>query len=244
MEGLASLLPLLLAPQPLAEQQQAELSAELQGQLAQQAQRALLGALRQAVERIARMREASAACLQRLLPAAQAAGVPMASELSAAVDGRPVEEFSSLEALPALAALVAHPPLQEALLEGLTFSIGGLDNQLAQAAGNALAAAVEDQLGEDPAALDQLGSSLLAVWRRHRPAAASAASGSGSGSGGGRMCTPLLLTADLLLSRTGLRDLQAPGSTFTEQARRVGDGRGREGQCCLRVGVALVCTGD
>lgn len=31
------------------------------------------------------------------------------------------------------------------------------------------------------------------------------------------MCTPLLLAADLLLSRTALRDLQPPHSAFPEQ---------------------------
>jgi hypothetical protein len=41
------------------------------------------------------------------------------------------------------------------------------------------------------------------VWRRHRR--------------GGRLCTPLLLTADLLLSRTALRDLQPPESALPEQ---------------------------
>lgn len=59
---------------------------------------------------------------------------------------------------------------------------------------------------EDLPQLEQLGSSLLALWRRHRR--------------GGRMCTPLLLTADLLLSRTALRDLQPPESSFPEQVGR------------------------
>lgn len=59
---------------------------------------------------------------------------------------------------------------------------------------------------EDLPQLEQLGASLLAVWRRHI-----------SSSRGGRMCTPLLLTADLLLSRTALRDLQPPASAFPEQ---------------------------
>lgn len=102
--------------------------------------------LRQAVERIARMREAAAACLQQLLPAAQAAAVPMAAELAEAVQGRPLEQYSNLEALPPLAALIVHPPLQQTLLEGLTFSIGGLDAQLSSSAGNALADAVQEQL--------------------------------------------------------------------------------------------------
>lgn len=64
---------------------------------------------------------------------------------------------------------------------------------------------------EDLPQLEQLGSSLLALWRRHRR--------------GGRMCTPLLLTADLLLSRTALRDLQPPESQFAEQVRGAGEGR-------------------
>jgi hypothetical protein len=134
MEGLARLLPLLLA------------SGQQEAQLVALTQQALMALLRQAVERIARMREAAAACLQKLLPAAEAAGVPLAAELAAAVAGRPLEQFSHLEALPALAVLLVHPPLQEALLEGLTFSIGGLDNQLATAAGNALADAVQEEL--------------------------------------------------------------------------------------------------
>ncbi|KAL4443777.1 hypothetical protein ABPG75_011514 [Micractinium tetrahymenae] len=195
MEGLAALLPPLLPCAPRAPC------------LLGLTQRALLAALRQAVERIARMREAAAACLQRLLPAAAAAGAPLAGELSAAVCGRPLEQFSNLEALPALAALIAHPALQEALLEGLTFSIGGLDSQLATAAGDALADAVEEQLGEDLAALGGLGDSLLVLWRRQQR--------------GGRLCTPLLLTADLLLSRTGLRDLAPPASPFPQQLLKV-----------------------
>ncbi|KAL4422042.1 hypothetical protein ABPG77_004858 [Micractinium sp. CCAP 211/92] len=191
MDGLAALLPPLLPCAPRAPR----LLGLTQG--------ALLAALRQAAERIARMREAAAACLQRLLPAAAAAGVPLARELSAAVCGRPLEQFSNLEALPALAALIAHPALQEPLLEGFTFSIGGLDSQLSTAAGDALADAVQERLGDDVAALEGLGGSLLALWRRQQR--------------GGRLCTPLLLTADLLLSRTGLRDLESPGSTFPEQ---------------------------
>lgn len=196
MEGLAGLLPPLLPCAPRAPS------------LLGLARGALLAALRQAVERIARMREAAAACLQRLLPAAAAAGVPLADELSAAVCGRPLEQFSNLEALPALAALVAHPALQAPLLEGLTFSIGGLDSQLSTATGDALAAAVQERLGEDAAALEGLGGSLLALWRRQPR--------------GGRLCTPLLLAADMLLSRTALGGLAPPSSTFPEQVGRGG----------------------
>ncbi len=247
MEGLARLLPLML---PAAAQQPGQLP-----HLLELTQHALLAMLRQALERIARMREAAAACMQRLLPAAQAAGVPMAAQLAEAVQGRPLEQFSNLEALPPLAALVVHPPLQQTLLEGLTFSIGGLDAQLSAAAGNALADAVQEQLQvrgwgfgaagcgtactipccllghgqmgcltcpagphiahrllparpsqEDLPALEELGGNLLTLWRRQRR--------------GGRMCTPLLLTADLLLSRTAVRDLQPPESGFPEQVGR------------------------
>lgn len=60
----------------------------------------------------------------------------------------------------------------------------------------------------DLAQLEQLGSSLLAVWRASQR--------------GSRLCTPLLLVADLLLSRTGLRDLQPPDSAFPEQVRQGG----------------------
>lgn len=191
MQGLAALLPPLLPRVPRAPC------------LLGLTQRALLAALRQAAERIARMREAAAACLQRVLPAAVAARVPLAAELSAAVCGRPLEQFGNLEALPALAALVSHPTLQEPLLEGFACSIGGLDSQLSAAAGDALADAVQSQLDERAAALEGLGGSLLSLWRRQPR--------------GGRLCTPLLLTADLLLSRTALRDLRLPASAFPEQ---------------------------
>ena len=139
MEGLARLLPLLLPT--AAAQQPAQLP-----RLLELTQHALLAMLRQALERIARMREAAAACLQQLLPAAQTAEVPMAAELAEAVQGRTLEQYSNLEAVPPLAALIVHPPLQQTLLEGLTFSIGGLDAQLSAAAGNALADAVQEQL--------------------------------------------------------------------------------------------------
>jgi len=59
---------------------------------------------------------------------------------------------------------------------------------------------------EDLPALEELGGNLLTLWRRQRR--------------GGRMCTPLLLTADLLLSRTAVRDLQPPESGFPEQVGR------------------------
>ena len=51
--------------------------------------------------------------LTRFTPAAVSAGVPLAAELAAAVAGRPLEQFSHLEALPALAALLMRkdPPL-------------------------------------------------------------------------------------------------------------------------------------
>lgn len=58
--------------------------------------------------------------------------------------------------------------------------------------------------------LEQLGASLLAVWRRHVHV-------SSRGAGAGRLATPLLAAADLLLSRTALRDLQPPASAFPEQ---------------------------
>jgi hypothetical protein len=138
MQHLAPLLLLLLpasAPHPGERQRLLALT-----------QQALLAMLRQTVERIARMREAAAACLQRLLPAAVTAGVPLAQELAAVAARLPLERFSNLEALPALAALLVHPDVQPALLEGLTFAIGGLDAQLAAAAGDALADAVQEQV--------------------------------------------------------------------------------------------------
>ena len=73
---------------------------------------------------------------------------------------------------------------------------------------------------EDLSQLEQLGASLLGVWRRHRQAGSRGAGAAGAGAG--RLATPLLAAADLLLSRTALRDLQPPGSAFPEQVGLLG----------------------
>ena len=149
--------------------------------------------LKQAVERIARVREAAGRQLQRLLPEALAAGAAPAATpaLVAALGVFTPEDFASLEALSATAALLRYPEYQQPLLEGLAFSIGGLDGQLSEAAAEALAAAAQ-QL--DAAGCAGLAASLLAAWCAHAAA--------------GRLCTPLLLTAEVLISRTPLAEVQ------------------------------------
>ena len=188
LAGLARLLPLLLllgrapeGPRPA---------------VCQAAEAAAAAMLRQAVERIGRLREAAGRALQAALPALAAAGVPGVEAIAAvlAAHQRP-EAFSSLEALPALAGLLRLEALRQPLLEGLAFSVGGLDGQLSRAAGDALSGAAAS-LGE--AGLEGLVAALLAAWQRHARSP--------------RMATPLLATADVLLAATPLRAaLSGPG---------------------------------
>jgi hypothetical protein len=171
------------------------------------AERALLAAARLAAERIGRLRAAAGAAAQRLAPLAAGAGVAAAGPVGAALASLSREAFESAAALPTLTALLAAPApaggpaLREALVEGLAFSLGGLDAQLAAAAGDALAAALRP-LGASPAALAAGPAPLLAVWRRRR-----------AGREGGRLAVPMLAATEALLSHPELGDAlrDAPG---------------------------------
>lgn len=212
---------LQLGQQQLGQQAARRQQPALPAPLAAAAARVLLALLRQSAERISRVRESAARALLALLPAAAAAGVAGAPALAAALCPLPLEAFGTGEALPPVAGLLVHPPLQRCLLEGLAFSIGGLDNQLATAAGDALAAAVERVEGEagEPG-LAQLAEAFIGLWEDAQaqgqaaadsPAAAGAAPAVATAAAArrARLATPLLAAADVLLSRTALRDVLA-----------------------------------
>lgn len=195
------------------------------------AHRALLALLRQSVERIARAREVAGAQLLRLAPLAAAAaaggdGGTAAAAAAAAVAGRRPEEFGNLEALPAVAGLLSCPPLQEAILEGLVFSVGGLDAQLAEAAAAAAAAALRP-LG--PAELAAVGEALLAVWARHARSP--------------RLATPLLVAADALLAQTELREVAAADAGFGRRllAASAAEAAGCADVARLHAAAAVLC---
>eukprot|EP00887_Chlorella_sp_A99_P001994 scaffold18.g1994.t1 len=234
MEGLVSLLLAVLQPpaagpdsasaageQQLEPQPQGQLACGLQAERMQAlVQEVTAALLKQAVERIAHVREVAGCQLQRLLQAAGAAGTPpvAAAELAAAVEGRSEEDFGTLEALPTVAALLVHPQYQQPLLEGLAFSIGGLDRQLGEAAAEALVRAANLLNGKK---CSELAASLLTAWAAHTRS--------------GRLCTPLLLTAEVLLARTGVADvqqlplnaanLQQPDAPATTEPRVATEGR-------------------
>lgn len=206
MEGLVSLLLAVLPPCPDPTN-----AARLQP-LVQAAATALI---KQAVERIAHVREVATRQLARLLPAASTAGAaPAAADaLTAAAAAHPEDDPGSLEALPAAAALLRWQEYRQPLLEGLAFSIGGLDRQLSEAAADALAAAGQD-LSADEAA--SLAASLLDAWTDHTRA--------------GRLCTPLLLTAEVLLARTPVGGVQSlPEATEAGAASTISVGRAERG---------------
>lgn len=238
MEQLALLLGLLLpqlfgpagaATEGLLPSAHNSLSLQGHGPLADVVPRALLGLLRQSAERISRVREAAARALQALLPAAAAAGMPGAREAAAALCTLPLEGFVTGEALAPVACLLGLglPSMQSVLLEGLAFSIGGLDNQLAEAAGDALSAAVQQVADQGEGQLHQLAGVFVGLWEelqqggsRGKAGAAGTAGEAAAAGGGGaarhaRLATPMLAAADVLLSRTPLRDLLVSPSSWS-----------------------------
>jgi hypothetical protein len=192
MECLSRLL-VLLAPLALRHAAPAAL-------LRDAAAAALHAFLKQAVERIARVREVAGTAIQALLPVAAAAGVAHAAQVAGAVKGRRPEEFANLEALCAVTGLLRWEELRESLLEGLAFSIGGLDGQLSAAAADAAVQAMSEL---DMEGMEGVGAALMRVWEQQGRV--------------GRLCTPMLMLVDVLLSRTDMRDLRPPASPFPQQ---------------------------
>ncbi|KXZ49841.1 hypothetical protein GPECTOR_19g292 [Gonium pectorale] len=184
--------------------------------------------LRQAVERIARLREAALRHLRELLASTQLRPlVPAADAVAAAAEAASAAAdaggaAASLEALQIIAVrLLAAPPYTEPLLEGLVASIGGVDASLSKAASQALLDAVAAAPPPAPAAaedgavasgsgrqslLSAVAGSLLDVWSRHAKSS--------------RMATPLLRTALLLLTKApGAADVLLPRPPPLQAAR-------------------------
>ncbi|MEW5308920.1 MAG: hypothetical protein WDW38_000840 [Sanguina aurantia] len=135
MQVLTTVVRLLTSRQPVAHHQ-----SSLAG---------LVGAsvgrlLQQAVERIARVREAAAGHLRTLATDPHTAAIipgsaTLRSALPAPEEGGDAAGSVSLDSIPRLAALLGtHPAYTTHLLEGLVASIGGVDNTLAKAASSAL----------------------------------------------------------------------------------------------------------
>jgi hypothetical protein len=186
------------------------------------AARCVAALLRQAVERIGRVREAALAQLGVLLGEPRvAAHVPAAAAVAEAVVASAAlaaggGAAASLEALSQLVArLLAVRPYGPALLEGLVASLGCVDASLSRAAAAALvdtlaaAATATERGGEgeaEPRAacglLVAVAGDLMDVWARHARS--------------GRLAGPLLRTAALLLARApgagpdGVAELRLP----------------------------------
>ncbi|KAK9814241.1 hypothetical protein WJX72_002759 [[Myrmecia] bisecta] len=175
----------------------ADQRAQLQGLTAQ----VTIALVKQAVERIARLREAAGRHLKTLLEVQPGLeGIPARSALEAAVLLEDVGSFATLEALPRLALLVVQEDYREAVLEGLAASIGGLDASLTRSASAALVQVLTATSpdGGQSSLLAAVASCLLAIWAHHARSP--------------RMANPLLRTLDLLYSQTPLATLQ-PGSS-------------------------------
>ncbi|KAG7672803.1 hypothetical protein Ndes2437B_g02789 [Nannochloris sp. 'desiccata'] len=167
------------------------------------AQKSLSQCVRQASERIARVRETAGSLLQKLTPLIASAGIPAAQQVSSALSGLSSEDFATGQALPSLATLVSVPELRQDILVGLAFSIGGLDAQLAEAASEALVDAIA-ALDTSSDILKALGDDFVAIWSRNVQSS--------------RLALPLLTTAELLLNRTDLAvELRPPSSQFTNK---------------------------
>jgi hypothetical protein len=156
----------------------------------------------QAAERIARIRETAGAALLQLVPIMHKARVPDADIVVSALKSiSNAEAFATGAALPALARLVTWEPATQAILEAFTFSIGGLDAQLAEDATEALVDAINEvSTSGDIDQMMQIGDDFVMMWMENKK--------------GARLTTPLLITASILLSRTEMQALQPPDSTF------------------------------
>ena len=171
--------------------------------------RALALFARQSVERIGRVRETAGVLLQQLSkvlvevavegvgvveqdassPVRYATHLTTIAEVTGSLSG---EDFATCHtSLKRLASsLLFIDFTREHVLEGLAFSIGGLDAQLAETASEALvdALSLSSQNGHDTSNMLGIGDLFVAVWQRHCRSS--------------RMALPLLTTAELLLNRT------------------------------------------
>jgi hypothetical protein len=171
------------------------------------AQKSLSQCVRQAAERIARVRETAGSLLQKLAPLLAAAGVPAAEHVSTALSSLSSEDFATGNALFSLSTLISFPELRQDVLLGFAFSIGGLDAQLAESASEALVdalAALESTTTDKNDIFKGVGDDFVALWSRNIQS--------------NRLALPLLLTAELLLNRTDVGvELQPPVSDFTSK---------------------------
>lgn len=172
------------------------------------AQNAMALFARQATERIGRVRETAGTLIQNLVSLLIAAHVPAASIVGSTLSGLSGEDFATGKALPALARLIELSEMRSALLQGLAFSAGGLDAQLAEAAGEALVDAIGSLGNDNVELITSLGDSFTALWF--------------SNSQSPRMALPLLQSAELLLNRTDLPlILRPPTSDFAEKVLKL-----------------------
>jgi len=197
----------------------------------------LIGLLKQAVERLGRLRSRAMSCIQDIMhldvddsgnrnhscmyPLYNAVSLALQpyyqTRQPAGVDNNNnnsnnnagIVDIESLSALPSVARLLCYSELQEPLLEGLACSIGGLDASLAKAASDALVEGIGSLVGRDHDGdddddgnllLSTVATSYINVWKKWSKST--------------RMATPLLITADVLVSKTALNTLTPPHHSF------------------------------
>lgn len=172
--------------------------------------------LRQASERIGRVREIAGSCLQSIVPIFTQGNIAPAKEVSKRIASLTLEEYATGHALPALARFIPIESLSVSMLEGFAYSIGGLDAQLRDAATEAMVDALiecieryeeateeKDGNGDganDSARKEQLqgvSSAFVIAWSKHTKSP--------------RMSIPFLATAEIILSRTNLHEYAKDG---------------------------------
>ena len=155
--------------------------------------RVFAGLLKQALEKIDRVRGAAGAHLAGLLYATPDDGAAHVAALKARIpEGEVVNWAAPSESFPRLVPLILVEPLMEQGLEGLVVSAGGLDNTLGKVATTALLEVLKGGAeggGGGPAARGRLMRCLLGIFQRHQKDP--------------RITLPLLKLLDTLFARRG-----------------------------------------
>lgn len=147
--------------------------------------------MRNAVERISRVRETAAQNLKLLLDIPEI-DIPLAEQLSqivASEDG--ITQFGTADGIPKMAHFLDTRQYQFPVLEGLVASLGGLDKSLSDLVKGALLQHVKNSISDqDGGKVLQFVTLVLDVWQKHGRSS--------------RMATPVLKTLYQLLKHANL----------------------------------------
>lgn len=151
----------------------------------------LLGrVLRQSVERISRIREASIHALTEISSVVAKEGIHSGSEILSLVSNNlGPDDIDSGHYFNEVSKLLGLKPIRVHLLEGLIYSIGGLDAQLSEQAKESLLSCLNTGICDH----HDIFNDVLSIWARHQKS--------------GRMSTPLLISCEIMISQSGIGDV-------------------------------------